>query len=265
MLTAITRAVSPTINRCELSFRPRQVIDVPRAVEQHRRYEACLEELGAAVISMPAEPELPDAVFVEDPAVVVEEVAVIARLGAASRRPEAGSLALVLRQFRDLRWMQAPATLEGGDVVRAGRTLFVGASGRTNAAGVEQLAEALRPFDYEVKLVPVRGCLHLKSAWSYLGENLGERTMLVNREWADCAALAGYRLVDVPADEPEAANVLIIGDAAIVADCFPGTARILERLGWRVKALDNSELMKAEAGMTCASLLFEYGGAADLR
>lgn len=258
MLTAITRAISPAINRCELSFRERQVIDVPRAVQQHRRYEACLEELGASLISLPAEPDLPDAVFVEDPAVVVEEVAVMARLGAVSRRPEAGSLALVLRQFRPLRWMQPPATLEGGDVVRAGRTLFVGASGRTNRAGVEQLAEALRPFDYEVKPVGVRGCLHLKSACSYLGEYSGEPTMLVNREWADCAALEGYRLLDVPADEPEAANVLIIGHAAMVADCFPGTARMLEGLGWRVKTMDNSELMKAEAGMTCSSLVFEY-------
>jgi dimethylargininase len=254
MLTAITRAVSPTINRCELSFRPRQLIDVQKATEQHRRYEACLEELGAAVISLPAETDLPDAVFVEDPAVVVDEVAVMARLGAASRRPEAGSLALVLRQFRDLQWMQAPATLEGGDVVRARRTLFVGTSGRTNQTGVEQLAEALRPWDYEVKTVAVRGCLHLKSACTYLGE----RTMLVNREWADCAAFAGYRLVDVPADEPEAANVLTIGAAAMVADCFPGTVRVLEGLGWRVKTLDNSELMKAEAGMTCSSLVFEH-------
>jgi dimethylargininase len=214
--------------------------------------------LGAAVISMPAEPDLPDAVFVEDAAVVVEEVAVMARLGAKSRRPEAGSLALVLRQFRELEWMQAPATLEGGDVVRAGRTLFVGASGRTNMAGMEQLAEALRPFDYEVRSIALHGCLHLKSACTYLGEYLGERTMLVNREWIDCAVLEGYRLVDVPADEPEAANVLTIGDAAMVADCFPGTARMLEGMGWRVKTLDNSELMKAEAGMTCSSLVFEF-------
>jgi dimethylargininase len=164
MLTAITRAVSPTINQCELSFRDRQFIDVRKAEEQHRQYEACLEALGARLISLPAEPELPDAVFVEDPAVVVEEVAVMARLGAESRRPEAQSLALVLQQFRPLRFMQAPATLEGGDVVRAGRTLFVGTSGRTNAAGVEQLASALRPFGYAVKPVEVRGCLHLKSA-----------------------------------------------------------------------------------------------------
>jgi dimethylargininase len=256
MLTAITRAVSPAINRCQLSFRPRQVIDVQKAAEQHRRYEACLEELGASVISLPAEPELPDAVFVEDAAVVLDEVAVIARLGAESRRPEAGSLALVLRQFRELRWMQAPATLEGGDVMRAGRTLFVGASGRTNAAGVEQLAEALRPFEYEVKAVRVHGCLHLKSACSYLGEGI----ILVNREWADCAALEGYRLVDVPADEPDAGNVLTIGDSAMVADCFPRTAHMLGSLGWRVKTLDNSELMKAEAGMTCSSLVFEYAG-----
>jgi dimethylargininase len=132
----------------------------------------------------------------------------------------------------------------------------VGTSGRTNAAGVEQLAEALRPFDYQVKPVDVVGCLHLKSACTYLGE----QTMLVNREWADCAGLEGYRLLDVPADEPEAANVLTIGDAAMVADCFPGTARMLEGLGWRVKRLDNSELMKAEAGMTCSSLVFESDG-----
>lgn len=253
MLTAITRAVSPTINRCELSFRERQAIDVPRAEMQHRRYEACLQELGARLISLPAEPDLPDAVFVEDPAVVVDELAVIARLGAESRRPEAQSLADVLRQFRPLRWIEAPATLEGGDVVRAGKTLFVGASGRTNGAGVEQLAEALRLPGYTVKPVDVRGCLHLKSACSYLGD----RTMLVNREWADCGVLEGYRLVDVPPDEPEAANVLTIGRTAIVADCFPGTARILEGMGWCVKMLDNSELMKAEAGMTCSSLVFE--------
>lgn len=253
MLTAITRAVSPTINRCELSFRERQAIDVPRAEEQHRRYEACLQELGAELISLPAEPDLPDAVFVEDPAVVLDELAVIARLGAESRRPEAHSLARALQQFRPLRWIEAPATLEGGDVVRAGKTLFVGASGRTNAAGVDQLAEVLRPFGYAVKPVEVRGCLHLKSACSYLGD----RTMLVNREWADCGALEGYRLVDVPPDEPEAANVLTVGVTAMVADCFPGTARILEGMGWRVKMLDNSELMKAEAGMTCSSLVFE--------
>lgn len=256
MLVAITRAISPAINRCELSFRERQVIDVQKAAAQHRRYEACLEELGASVISLPAEPDLPDAVFVEDPAVVVEEVAVIARLGAESRRPEAGSLALVLRQFRPLQKMEAPATLDGGDVVRAGRTLFVGASGRTNAAGLEQLADILGPFDYQVKPVEVRGCLHLKSACTYLGE----QTMLVNREWFDSSALAGYRLVDVPADEPEAANVLTIGGTALLADCFPRTARILQGLGWRVKTLDNSELMKAEAGITCSSLVFEYSG-----
>ena len=255
MLTAITRAVSPTINQCELSFRERQVIDVRKAEEQHRQYEACLAELGARVISLPAEPELPDAVFVEDPAVVVEEVAVMARLGAESRRPEAESLARVLQEFRPLRSMEAPATLEGGDVVRAGRTLFVGTSGRTNAAGVKQLAATLGPFGYAVKPVEVRGCLHLKSACTYLGEG----RILVNRGWADCAALEGFHLVDVPADEPEAANVLTIGETAIVAECFAETARLLEGLGWRVRTLDNSELMKAEAGMTCSSLVFEDG------
>jgi len=252
MLTAITRAVSPSIHRCELSFRDRRPIDLPLAEAQHRRYEACLEELGVSVISLPAEPELPDAVFVEDPAIVLDEVAVITRPGAASRRPEAASLAKVLERYRPLRWIAEPGTLEGGDVMRADRTLFVGTSARSNAAGIEQLAGLLRPFGYDVKAAGLRGCLHLKSACTYLGAG----RVLVNREWADSAALADYALVDVAPDEPEAANVLVIGDSAIVAACFPATAAILERLGFRVKLLDNSELMKAEAGMTCSSLIF---------
>ena len=252
MLTAITRAVSPTIEQCELSFLERQPIDLRLAQEQHRLYEAALEELGVSVISLPAEPEWPDAVFVEDPAIVLDEVAILTRPGAVSRRPEAASLAKVLERYRPLRWIEEPGTLEGGDVMRAERTLFVGTSARSNAAGIEQLAALLNPFGYDVKAAGVRGCLHLKSACTYLGAG----RVLVNREWADCAALADYELVDVAPGEPEAANVLVIGDSAMVAGCFPATARILERLGLRVKLLDNSELMKAEAGMTCSSLIF---------
>src|SRR5215472_601694 len=179
MLTAITRAVSPEINNCELGYLARQTIDFAKAVEQHGRYEACLRELGVDVISLLAEPGLPDCMFVEDPAVVVEQVAVMTRMGAASRRQEAESLARALARFRPLQWLRAPATLEGGDVLRAGSTLFVGLSARTNQAGLEQLAGFLNPLGYCVRAVPVRGCLHLKSGCCAIGD----RRILANREW----------------------------------------------------------------------------------
>jgi dimethylargininase len=252
MLTAVTREVSPAMNRCELSYLERVEIQIDRAAEQHRQYEECLRAMGAEVISLAAEPELPDSVFVEDPAVVVDEVAILTRPGAESRRREGESLAKTLARFRPLRWMQAPATLEGGDVMRVEKTLYVGASARTNAAGMAQLAAELKPYGYAVKAVEVRGCLHLKSGCCYLGEG----TVLANREWVDAEALAGLRIVDVAPNEPWAANVLTIGGVALMPAGFPATAEIVERLGWKVKTIDISELRKAEAGVTCSSLVF---------
>jgi dimethylargininase len=250
---AVTREVSPAMNRCELSYLDRVEIDVVKAAEQHRQYEACLRGMGAEVISLPAEPELPDSVFVEDPAVVVEEIAILTRPGAESRRREGETLAKTLARFRPLRWIEAPATLEGGDAMRAGRTLYVGASARTNPAGIAQLAQELKAYGYTVAPVEVRGCLHLKSACCYLGDG----TVLANRAWADTAALEGMRIVDVAPDEPWAANVLTIGPVALMPAGFPATAEIVERLGWKVRTVDISELRKAEAGVTCSSLIFE--------
>jgi dimethylargininase len=252
MLTAVTRAISPAMNRCELSYLDRVEIDIAKAEQQHRQYEECLRAMGAEVIALPAEPDLPDSVFVEEPAVVADEVAVLTRPGAESRRREGESLAKTLARFRPVRWMQAPATLEGGDVMRAGKTLYVGASARSNAAGIAQLAAELAPFGYEVKAVEVRGCLHLKSGCCYLGES----TVLANRQWVNTDALPGLRIVDVAPDEPWAANVLTIGGIALMPAGFPGTAEIVERLGWKIRTVDISELRKAEAGVTCSSLIF---------
>src|SRR5256885_14954105 len=180
-LTAITRDVSSSINDCELSFLARQPIDVTKAIAQHQAYRDCLAALGARMISLPAEPGLPDAVFVEDPAVVVDEVAIISIMGAPSRRPEANSLAQTLSRYRPLKFLTEPATLDGGDVFRVGRSLFVGLSRRTNRDGIDQLRDRLRTYDYRAQPVDVRGCLHLKSACSYIGKD----TMLVNRSWID--------------------------------------------------------------------------------
>ena len=253
MLTAITRALSPAINRCELTHLDRQEIDVAKASEQHRRYRDCLVDLGLAVLTLPVAEDLPDAVFVEDPAVVVDETAVIARMGAESRRPETESLARALAPYRPLRRMHTPGTLEGGDVVRVGRRIFVGFSSRTNREGIRQLAENLEPLGYTVSGVEMRGCLHLKSACCSLGGDL----LLANREWVDTSAFEGLRVVDVAPNEPAAADVLEIAGALIIPAAYPNTAECLERMGRRVIALDVSELMKAEAGVTCMSIVFQ--------
>jgi dimethylargininase len=252
MLTAITREVSATLATCELTWLEREPIDVEKAIAEHHAYEHCLADLGAHVISLPALNAHPDAVFVEDPAIVLDEVAVITTMGCESRRGERSSLAAALARFRPLIHMRDPARLEGGDVMRVGRHLFAGLSDRTDAAGIAQLATELQPFGYEVHGVELRNCLHLKSACCCIGPD----TILINRSWVDTSRFSNYRLIDVAEAEPGAANALNIGETIVMPNAFPQTAEILRREGFRVAELDMTELMKAESGVTCSSLLF---------
>jgi len=251
-LCAITRAVSSSLNKCQLAFRERLPIDIAKAITQHQQYEDCLRSLGIDVISLPALPELPDAVFVEDPAIVLDEVAIVTRMGAESRRGESASLGEAVARFRPLRWITEPGTLEGGDVVRIGSTLFVGRSTRSNDAGIAQLAGELRPLGYRVQSMEIQSCLHLKSACTYLGRD----TLLANRGWVDMEPFGNAQVIDVAPGESDAADVLAIDDTIVIPSSFPETARILDRAGWRVFPIDVSELQKAEAGVTCMSLLF---------
>ena len=251
-LTGITREVSPSINKCELSFHAREPIDVAKAVAQHKAYQDCLTELGVKIVSLPAESKLPDAVFVEDPAIVVDEVAIIFFMGAPSRRPEARSLADALARYRPLEFLVEPATSDGGDVMRIGRLVFVGLSQRTNREGIAQLRDILQPYGYQVQAVEVTGCLHLKSACSYIGNN----TILVNRSLIDVGPFREFELIDVPDEEAGAANALLVKDVVIMPASFPKTRSLLEQRGFRVQTIDLSELQKAEAGVTCTSLIF---------
>ncbi len=253
MLTALTRGVSPNLESCELEFFDRRPIDLARAIEQHQAYENALKSLGARVISLPGRPEFPDGMFVEDPAIVLDELAVICRMGSEVRRKETASIAEALNEFRELKWMFAPATLEGGDVMRVGQTLYAGVSRRSNCEGSAQLAELIGPFGYRVVPVAVSGCLHLKSAVC----PLGDATLLANREWIDADAFRDFKIVDVPHDEPCAANVLRIADTVLIPASFPITRERLESAGFNVMQLDISELQKAEAGLTCSSLIFD--------
>ena len=253
MLNALTRGVSPTLANCELQELERAPLDIAKAIEQHSRYELCLEDLGARLIRLPADERFPDGVFVEDPAVVLDEIAIMNRMGAESRRGEGESIAAVLSDYRDLTSIVEPGTLEGGDVMRVERSLFIGASRRTNAEGIRQLRAVAWPLGYQVIAIPVRGCLHLKSACCYLGHE----TVLANRKWIDPALLGRYRILDVPEDEPRAANVLRVGNTLILPDAFPKTRELLKSAGFQVRTLDVSELAKAEGAVTCTCILFE--------
>ena len=253
MPIAITRRVSRSLARCELGYLDRQPIDVELAGRQHSAYEACLASVGFSVVSLDAEDHLPDAVFVEDTAVVLDEIAVMTRPGAASRRPEVESVARALAPHRPLDWIREPATLDGGDVMLAGRTLFVGRSARTNMEGIRQLSTLVEPYGYRIVPVSIRDCLHMKSACCFLGRG----TILANRAWLDATPFADLRILEVARGEAWAANVLAIGETVIIPDRYPATAGMLQESGWIARPLDVSELMKAEAGVTCMSLILE--------
>lgn len=253
-LVAITRLPGPEIVRCELTHLERQPIDFARALAQHCAYQTALRNAGADVIELPADPAHPDGVFVEDTAVVVDEVAVVAAPAPISRRAEPRAVEEVLRPFRKTVRIPEGAFLEGGDVLRVGRRFYVGLTTRTTEAGVRALEVIVRPFGYSVVPVRVGGCLHLKSACAALDE----KTVLVNRGWIDADALAGLHLVDVPAEEPWGANVLGLPGAVFVSAAYPRTADRVRALGHNAVVLDVSELHKAEAGLTCMSLVFAH-------
>lgn len=252
MWHAVTRTVSSSLGRCELSHIPREPIDVARARLQHHDYLRALESLGCSVHNLPEEGELPDSVFVEDVAIVLDEVAVLTRPGAPSRRAEVASVADVLRHHRPLRAIEAPATLDGGDVLRVGRSIHVGISARSNPDGIAQLRELLTAHGYAVQGVSTRDCLHLKSAVTALSDD----TLLLQPAWVERSQFADFRIIEVDPTEPHAANVLRIGDALIMPASFPRTRQRLRDAGFNVTVVDVSELQKAEGAVTCCSLVF---------
>ena len=252
MLIAVTRPVSPTLAQCELTHLAREPIDIARATAQHAAYEQRLGELGAGIVRAPAAPDLPDAVFVEDTALVLAEVAVITRPGSPRRRLETAAVATLLSAYRPLACLTPPATLDGGDVLQIQRTLFVGRSSRTNEAGIEQLRSLLAPFDYRVIPVEFTGCLHLKSAVTRIADEL----LLANPEWVSSSPFRPLEAIPVDPREPYGANALRIAGTVVCAEQYPRTrGRMVER-GLGVVSLDCSELAKAEGAVTCCSLIF---------
>ena len=248
---ALTRAVPASIAACELTHLARAPIDLALARAQHAAYERALTQAGCELLRLPELPEHPDSVFVEDVAVVLDEVAIMTRPGALSRRGESDSAAEALRAHRPLLELKAPAPLDGGDVLVLDRTLFVGLSRRTNAAAVTQLRALVAPHAYQVEGVQVEGALHLKTAVT----RVAERALLLSPRWVDARHFQSWESIEIDASEPFAANALWLGSVLIHAAAFPRTAEGLRARGITVTSVDASELAKAEGGVTCCSLL----------
>jgi dimethylargininase len=250
---ALTREVSSAFAQCQLTHLTRVVIDVDRARRQHAAYEAAIAEAGYQIIRLPGGPEMPDCVFIEDTAVVLDEVAIVTRPGAVSRLEETAAVADELARHRALRFVEAPGTVDGGDVLVIGRDIFIGRSTRTNAAGIDQVRRAASAAGYTVHEAEVTGCLHLKSA----ATALDSQTLLVNPNWIDPALFGEYQVVAIDPREAYAANVLRLHDRVVVPAAFPRTADRVSGHGHRVVTVDAGELAKAEGAVTCCSLIVE--------
>ena len=256
-MIAITRPVSDALAECELSFVERTPIDLDLARAQHAAYEAALRAMGCELVQAPAAHALADAVFVEDTAIMVDEVAVMTRTGAESRRDEGATIEPLLARHRPIVRIVAPGTLEGGDVLRLGRDVYVGRAARSNDDGIAQLRAILAPFGYRVHAVRTRDCLHLKSAVT----GVADGTVLINRDWLQDDPFGAYRCIEVDPDEPHAANAVRVGSRVLHPANFPHTARRLREAGIDVRTVDLSELQKAEGAATCCSILL--AGRAD--
>lgn len=251
MALAITRDISPRFNECEITHIDRTPIDVDVARAQHHEYVRVLRQLGCDVLELPAEADLPDSVFVEDTAFILPELAVITRPGADSRKPEIDSIIHVLAPRIKHVQLQAPATLDGGDVLVLGRKIYIGQSTRSNQAAADQLNVLLGEYGYQVIGVQIHNVLHLKSAVT----RVDDETLLLNPNWVDTQHFKEFKWIEVDPDEPFAANCLPVAGSIIFPTAFPKTAARLEAAGFKLVTVDISEMAKAEGAVTCCSVI----------
>lgn len=252
MLTVVTHQPSPALQQCELTFLESQKIEYEQALHQHQAYCQMLTNCGARVIQLSENLGLPDSVFVEDPIIVFDEVAVLTSMGVESRRPESAVLDRFFRPYRKIERITLPAKIEGGDVLKVGRRIFVGESPRTNLLGIQTLSDILEPLGYEVIPVKVKGCLHLKTGCTALDD----KTVLINDEWIDREPLSHFTAIKTLPEEPFGANVLPLNGNICMNGAFPKTMELIASLGYSVASVDISEFVKAEAGLTCMCIPF---------
>ncbi len=251
MTIAITRKISPRFNDCEITHIDRTPIDLDIARAQHREYINALKTLGCEIIELAEEPELPDSVFVEDAAFILPEVGVITRPGADSRKPETETVAKALSLHLPLLHVTEPATVDGGDVLILGKNIYIGLSTRSSPAAITQLQSLLDNYGYKVTGVQMHDCLHLKTAVTRVDDN----TLLINKNWTDIHHFRDFKLIEIDASEPYAANCLPINGSIIYPTSFPKTRARLETDGYKITPVTVDELAKAEGAVTCCSLI----------
>ena len=230
--------------------------DYARAIEQHNAYCAALERCGLTLTFLEPDPRYPDSTFVEDTAVVTEQLAILTRPGAPSRVDEVLSMKNVLASsYSTLHFIQEPGTLDGGDICQADNHFFIGISNRTNKAGAAQLSELLASFNYSSSFVDIRhieGILHLKSGLAYLGDN----RLVVIDSFARHHGFCDYDLIRVIPAEQYAANCVRVNGYVLIAAGYPVLERSLRNLGYETLLLDMSEFQKMDGGLSCLSLRF---------
>ena len=252
MTFALVNRPSTALAECALTYINRISIDFLRAMKQHRAYATAMEEVGVEVKVLNLNKEMPDGVFIEDTAVVLDELAVIASMGNPNRRKESTEIAAEIRQYRKTVEIQLPAVLEGGDVLRLGRRIYIGETLRTNIEAISLFTQIVKPLGYQVVPVEVAGCLHLKTGITALDEE----TLLANPEWINLSPFKGCRIIEVPENERFAGNVLVVNGKVLMSAAYPRTIDLVASLGFNIKSVDISEFEKAEAGLTCMSLIF---------
>ena len=250
---AITRELNTGLGDCELTYQSRVAIDIPLAQQQHAYYQSALSSLGCEIVVVPTQPGLADSVFIEDTALVLDEIAVMLRPGAASRQPEVEGVKSVLQQYRMLRAIEPPGTLDGGDLLCIGNTIFAGVSTRSNREGIRQLENIVRELGFSVESVATTRCLHLKSAVTEVAPG----TLLINPQWISSRTFRNFELIDVDQDESHGANALRIGRDVIYSASHPRTTEKLRKQGINVMIVDVSEVQKAEGAVTCCSLILQ--------
>lgn len=249
---AITRGVSSKLSSCELTYRTREEIDPEKAASQLDRYCELLRGWDVDLLTIPGSDSYPDCCFVQDTAIVLDEVGIIASMGASARRGEVSEVERVVSQFRKVRHIFLPATLDGGDVVQIGKRLYVGLSSRTNGRGIEALSRIVDPLGYIVVPVSVSGSLHLTTGCGVVDDE----TVLLNPRWLDASAFRGLRQLHVPEEEPWAANTIRVDSAVCLEEKAPRTIELVQPYAGIIETLDISEFRKAEGSLSCLSIIF---------
>ncbi len=251
--TALIGGVSRSINSCELTYRQREKIDYHKACEQLEEYRRVLGQLDVELIGLEADDTYPDCCFVQDTAVVLDEICVMASMGAPSRAGETRTVEKLLSEYRPIKRILGPATLDGGDVVQLGKRLYVGMSKRTNALGILRFEELVAPFGYAVIPVCIDGGLHLTTGCGVVNDE----TVVLNPRWLDATAFKGLRQLHVSEDEPWAANTIRIKSTVCVELNSARTIELIEPYVGNVETVDISEFRKAEGSLSCLSLIFK--------